>query len=208
MSIRDDFKKSFKKCYINMRINYALLLALIIFVTASGCANIDHSESLDREIGITQEAGVGDAIVKITSEKSLPNAFGKADLYGRTTPTGITAIIYRGLEQGDAVFIRRSADIETGATTMNSTPVVIPNYSTTTHTGMVGGYAYSGQSTTYGGSTVIPANTPDPIVAERPVTYIRLTPPDYFIAEGFRIDVLAADQKSVKYRIDKIAAEK
>lgn len=190
-----------------MRILSTCILALIGLLIFGGCANIEHTGSLDRELGVSQVAGVGDTIARITSEKSLPNVFGKADLYGRTTPTGITSIIYQGINSSDAVFLRQSLDIETGATTMNSTPVVIPNYSTTTHTGVVGGYTYAGQSTTYAGSTVIPANTPDPVVAERPAMMIRIRPPDYFIAEGHRIDVLSADHRSVKYRIEKIAEE-
>lgn len=190
-----------------MKCLYSFAVSSIILIITAGCANIEHSNFLDREIEVTHKAGVGDTIVRIKSEKSLPNAFGKADLYGRTTPTGITAITYQGINNGDAVFARQSIDIETRATTMNSTPIVIPNYTTTTHTGMVGGYAYSGQSTTYGGSTVIPPNTPDPVVSERPVTTIRIKPPDYFIAERHRIEILSADHRSVEYRIRQIATE-
>jgi hypothetical protein len=113
------------------------------------------------------EAGVGDALLKIQTVKNLPNAFWKADIFGRTTPTGLTTVTYQGMRDGKAVLVRDTLDIETGATTMNSTPVVIPNQSSSTYHGNVGGTYFSGTATTTGSPTVIPANTPQAITHQR-----------------------------------------
>ena len=64
--------------------------------------------------------------------------------------------------------------METGATTMNSTPLIIPNTATTTHSGSVSVYgpegyghgSYSGTPTTVGPPTVIPAHPPTPVVMD------------------------------------------
>jgi hypothetical protein len=81
---------------------------------------------------------------------------------------------YLGVKDGKAFFKRRTVDVETGATTMNSTPVIIPNTSTTTHSGSLNVYGpngsgfgtFSGTSTTVGPPTVIPAHPPAPVVMD------------------------------------------
>lgn len=113
------------------------------------------------------EAGVGDTVLKIQTVKSLPNAFGKADVFGRTTPTGLTTVTYHGVHDGKAVLVRDTLDIETGATTMNSTPMVIPNQSSSSYYGNVGGTYFSGTATTTGSPTVIPARAPQAITHQR-----------------------------------------
>ena len=81
---------------------------------------------------------------------------------------------YMGVKDGRAFFKRRSVNVETGATTMNSTPIVIPNTATTTQSGSVNVYgpngyghgSYSGTSATTLPSTVIPAHPPAPMVMD------------------------------------------
>ena len=82
-----------------------VLASLAIFFV-SGCASVSHSSSIAQPIDRELVVGAGDVIAKITTEKSLPNAFGKADIFGRTTPTGVTTVIYEGVKDGKAYFSR------------------------------------------------------------------------------------------------------
>ena len=113
-----------------------LLIAPLVFVVS--CASIDYKTNVAQRMDTPLTAGVGDAVYKSTTEKNLPNAFGKADIFGRTTPTATTGVIFEGVRDGVALFSRKTTDIDTGATTMNSTPIVINNSQTRTTTGSIG----------------------------------------------------------------------
>lgn len=193
------------RCLLFMEVKVRRVVFLIV-LSLLGCSSIEHKTTVSQPYGEVRTAGVGDVVLKATTEKSLPNAFGKADIFGRTTPTLITTVIFEGVKEGKAYFSRRSVDIETGATTMNSTPIIISNTSTTTHTGMVGGIPYAGQSTTRGPTTVLPPNTPEPKYFGRKGYAIALdlnSLPAVFIAEGTTVKVISADSVSVRYILKK-----
>ena len=133
------------------------LVAVISVLLLSGCADVqERSYIIGARTGTPLTASVGDTVLRVSRTKNLPNIVGKSDIFGRTTPTGVETVQYMGARDGKAFFKRRTVNVETGATTMNSTPVVIPNVATTTHSGSVnvsgsGGYGYgfySGTSTT------------------------------------------------------------
>ncbi len=151
-------------------------------------------------------AGVGDTVIRLNSEKNLPNAFGKSDLFGRTTPTGVTTLVYSGLFGEKARFLRQDVDIETGATTMNSTPLVIPTTTVTTYSGSYAGRPYSGSAVTSGAPVVVPANTPKASVFERQPIQIEVELaklPQVILVQGYSIKVLSAEAGSVRYSIEK-----
>lgn len=185
-----------------MKTSLYLLCAVALF----GCGEIQHRTTISQPYGETRTAGVGDLVFKSTTEKSLPNVAGKADLFGRTTPTGTTTVIYQGIREGRAYFLRRSIDIETGATTMNSSPTVVSTGTTTRHTGMVGDTAYSGKSTTQGATIMLPPNTPQAQYNERNTNVIALevnSLPGVFIVEGTSVKIISADGVSAKYVLEK-----
>ena len=138
------------------RLSLIALPALLLF----GCASVQETGNVSQPLNTRLTAGVGDTVLRIATEKDLPNAFGRADIFGRKTPTGMTTVQYLGLRDGKALFSRHSQFIETGATTMNSTPLVIPNSATTRTHGNIGGIPYSGTSTTHLPPSVIPAHPP------------------------------------------------
>lgn len=85
------------------------------------------------------------------SRRSLPNIVGKADLFRRTTDAGRTTVRYLGSQGGRAVFERSDIIVESTATTMSETPLIIPNTTTTSVSGTVGNMPVSGtaRSTSY-----------------------------------------------------------
>jgi hypothetical protein len=93
---------------------------------------------------------------------------------------------------------------------MNSTPLIIPNTSTTTHSGSVnvygtGGYAhggYSGTSTTVGTPTVISAHPPAPMVMDEGNLILSVDlsrKPAQLSVAGKTITVLGADSDRLVY---------
>ena len=182
-----------------------IILVLSTFILAS-CATIDFKTNVSQRLDSVLVAGIGDTIYKSTTEKNLPNAFGKADIFGRTTPTATTTIIYEGLRDGVATFSRRTIDIDTGATTMNSSPIVISNNQTRTTTGNVGNVPFYGQTNVQGPTIILPPDTPAARYMDRNANLINVDIrklPATIVVEGMAIKILEANGGSVRYVISK-----
>jgi hypothetical protein len=180
----------------------ALITMLVTLLV--GCAPVQQTANLSQPTNTQLVAGVGDTVLSVSKEKNLPNAFGASDIFGRKTPTGKTTVQYMGTRNGHAIFRRHSIDIETGATTMNSTPLVIQNSQTTTHSGMVGGMMYNGTSTTSLPPTVIPANPPQAQVLDQgnvEITVDLKKGPKQLIVEGKTLTIESADNTKLVYSI-------
>jgi len=158
-----------------MKYVFAALLIVLACAYLWGCADVqERSHIVGGRTGTPLTASVGDTVLRVAREKNLPNIVGKADIFGRTTPTGVETVQFVGVKDGRAFFKRRTVDVETGATTMNSTPLIIPNTATTYHSDSVNVYgsngygsgSYSGTSTTVLPPTVIPAHPPQPVVMD------------------------------------------
>ena len=170
-----------------------------------GCVGATIQTSLEvhtpSETRIT--VGIGDLVYSSETRKSMPNAFGRADIFGRTTIAGRTTVVYAGIKDGRAFFQRKTVDIDSGETTMNSSgPIIIPNTNTSYHSGNVftssGGIGtYTGQSTTYAPPTIIPAPPkPQAKYIDRGVQLIFVdlkNLPQTFYVENKTVKVLKAD---------------
>jgi hypothetical protein len=175
------------------------------------CADVqERSHVVGGRTGTSLTASVGDTVLRVSREKNLPNIAGKADIFGRTTPTGVETVQYLGTKDGLAFFKRRTVNVETGATTMNSTPLIIPNTATTTQRGSVNLYgpngyghgSYSGTSTTTLPPTVIPAHPPAPMVMDEGSLFLSVDlsrKPAQLSVAGKTLTVLQADNSKLVY---------
>ena len=189
---------------------FGALLVLLACAYQWGCADVQkRSHIVGGRTGTPLTAGVGDTVIRVWHEKNLPNIVGKADIFGRTTPTGVETYNL-GVKDGRAFFKRRTVNVETGATTMNSIPLVIPNTATTTHSGSVNVYgpngyghgSYSGTSTTVGTPTVIPAHPPTPVVMDEGSLLLSVDlsrKPVQLSAAGKTLTILQADNARLLY---------
>jgi hypothetical protein len=187
------------------------LLALLISAALMGCADVqERSHIVGGRTGTTLTASVGDTVLRVSREKNLPNIVGKSDIFGRTTPTGVETVQYLGVKDGRAFFKRRTVNVETGATTMNSTPLIIPNTATTTTSGSVNVYgpsgyghgSYSGTSTTTLPPTVIPAHPPTPVTMDEGSLLLSVDlsrKPAQLSVAGKTITILQADSSTLRY---------
>jgi hypothetical protein len=172
----------------------------------------ERSHIVSGRTGTPLTASVGDTVLRVSREKNLPNIAGKADIFGRMTPTGVETVQYLGVKDGKAFFKRRTMNVETGATTMNSTPLVIPNTATTTTSGSVNVYgpsgyghgSYSGTSTTTGAPTVIPAHPPTPMVMDEGSLLLSVDlsrKPAQLSVAGKTLTILQADNSRLLYML-------
>jgi hypothetical protein len=187
------------------------LFPLLLAAALGSCADVqERSHIVGGRTGTQLTASVGDTVLRVSREKNLPNIAGKADIFGRTTPTGVETVQYLGVKDGMAIFRRRTVDVETGATTMNSTPLIIPNTATTTSSGSVNIYgpsgyghgSYTGTSTTSLPPTVIPARPPAPMVMDEGSLLLSVDlsrKPAQLTVAGKTLIVLQADNSRLLY---------
>ena len=89
--------------------------------SVAGCATVEQHTTLSRPVNSEAFVSVGDVMVRVDVTEDLPNAFGRADIYGRTRARGFAEVRYMGLSpEGLAIFRRRDVDIQTNETTMNT----------------------------------------------------------------------------------------
>jgi hypothetical protein len=129
---------------------------LLAAVTLAGCQSIETSSKISEPLGRSLTAGVGDVVLRVDKRENMPNIFGKADLFGRTRPVGADVVQYAGMQDGKVVFIRSGVSISSTATTMNSTPLIVPTVSESTVNGSVGRTDVQG-TITQRGTMYIPA---------------------------------------------------
>ncbi len=193
-------------------------LLFAVALVATGCGAIKNSSRLVQTLDKPLVAGVGDTIIEIDTRENLPNIFGKADIFGRTRPTGKIFVTYLGLEQGRAAFERYTIRLQSNATTMNSSPIIIPQTSTTTYVGstsvggMMPGGTFSGSAMSSGTATTTappivlpPSGSETRVISNNRIRYyLDLTQNRKLIVKGHEILIEEAIASSVKYRIKKL----
>ncbi len=174
-------------------------------IALSACGDIqDHSATKASSISAGGEyiAGIGDAVLTIENSESLPNAFGGADIFGRTRPTGTTTVYFHGVSNGKAQFVRRDVLIHSEKTTMNSSPTVINPSTQSTFSGNVAGIPYSGTSSTNAYPIILPPNTPQDRVAGVRDLNIEVPIGQQIVVAGSKITITTANAAQVNFTIN------
>lgn len=174
---------------------------MVLAALVAGCSPIEHrTEMLNPVSSEEMVAAPGANIIALKSTKSLPNAFGAADIYGRRTDTGRTFINYAGSHEGKAVFVRQDHIIDSNATTMSETPSIIPQVSTSYGSGYVGNTYYSGsaQTTNY---QYVPARGSEKNIYTQPPVTIELAEGETYSIEGKTLKVIKVEGNSIRYTL-------
>jgi len=177
--------------------------ALFLAATLAACSPVSQQTSVSSPMGQTQTVGIGDVMLRAESRESMPNAFGNADLFGRTRPTGFATVQYGGLRGSNAVLLRSGATVASTATTMNSTPTLMPTQSTSSASGYIGTRSFNASSTTTG-MAYIPAAGSTTTSAQQPTIPIEVnwrSNPRIPVA-GKTIVIERADAVSITFRVE------
>lgn len=170
--------------------------------TLAACSPVETKTSLVTPVSAqTLSAGPGDVVLDFKSKRSLPNAFGKADLFGRTTNAGRTTVRYIGSQGGQAVFERNDIMIDSDATTMSETPLILPSTTSTTVYGTVGGTPVSGTANSTSYQYIPPRGSTQYATAARPIQFT-LGSGQSIKVSGRTLKVVRVAPASVEYRID------
>lgn len=138
-----------------MGLRIATLGGIVTLSVVMACAPVETRSGLDRPTGESY-ASAGDLILRVNRQDNLPNAFGRADVFGRTRDRGYTEIRYMGLNaSGNPTFRRRDVEIATNETTMSRSGA-FSTYSSQAAGQRTGSVASASYSAT--GATFIPAH--------------------------------------------------
>ena len=149
-------------------------------------------------------------VLRVERERSLENAFGKADIFGRKTKEGFTELRFGGVEEnGEIVLIRKDVQILTNETTMSRTPMATTTGQATTSVSGAGN-SYSGNAliqgsgtTNYSSTTLMPQKDYHVVVPSGTVA-VRVAPNEKRIpVAGHMIEIIAASRNSLEYKISK-----
>ena len=197
-----------------LRVSLIASFALAI----AGCGEIRNSSRLVQQLDTPLVAGIGDTIVTIETNESMPNIVGKADIWGRTRPTGKIFLVFLGVENGRVTFERNSVRIQSNATTMNSSPIIIPQSSTSNYgsntfvRGSTPSGTFSGTAVSSGIATtsstpieIPPAGSNTEVLSDNLMRYsLDMNKSRKLVVAGYEILIDSVSDLTVKYRIKKL----
>lgn len=146
-------------------------------------------------------AGIGDTVLDVKLTQSLPNAFGKADVFGRTRDAGRVTVRLVGLDGNQAIFVRQEVLIQSNETTLSQGPLIMPTYQTATVSGNIGWTPVSATRNSWGMTYVPPVPAYSyPIQSGQ----VQIAAPigGAVLVEGRRIRVLRGVGDGIEYSVE------
>lgn len=179
---------------------FAFITLLTPFLAA--CAPVETKTKLMTSAGRQiRSAGPGDVVMSFQSRKALPNIIGGADIWGRTTNAGGTTVRFVGARGSQAVFERTDVVVESNATTITESPMIIPQTTTTTINGTVGMTDVSGTARSTSYQLIPPRGSSQYATAHRPIT-ISLAEGRSATIQGRTLRVVSVAPNSLKYVVE------
>lgn len=172
------------------------IASLFLVAALAGCgATMQSYERLSQETDRTLTTHVGGQVLKVQRSSDLPNAFGKADVFGGKVNRGYTELRYQGLAP-DGRLVFRVTEVETES---NETTMSRYGGSTSTLNAQRYGKSVYGTITTYdapqGSTERLPPNTTQFAIDH--------TKTKEFTVGGVKVSVVSADDTSLTYRLVK-----
>ena len=133
--------------------------------------------------------------------KALPNIVGGADIWGRTTNAGGTTVRFVGTQGPRAVFERTDVVVESNATTMTESPMIIPTTTRTTVHGNVGMTPVSGTARSTSYEYIPPRGSSQYATTQRPVA-ITLGSGQSVSIQGRTLRVVSVAPNALKYIVE------
>jgi len=176
------------------------LVSLLLANLLLSCATIEHYKIVDQELDVNLRTYPGGTIIKITKQKDLPNAFGKADLWGGKVDEGFIELKYFGeVDENKFALGLKEVSIVSNETSMSRYGGSVSTVNITTNKDHLGNYYTTGVVTS--------------IKSPESRTYV--LPPDYydfvwdlskgniFSIEGYSIQFIHFDQQQLMFQISR-----
>jgi len=181
-------------------IRCGLFLIAVAVLAACSSTQTTTTTLATRAGGQGRAAGPGDTVMAFQSTRPLPNIVGQADIFGRTVNAGSTTVRYIGTKQGRAMFERVDVAVQSNATTMSETPLIVPSTTRTNVQGQVGSTSVWGTATSTS-TQVLPARgSSQYATATQPIRF-SLGNGQSTVIEGKTLTVVQVNANSVFYTV-------
>jgi len=177
------------------RFLYLVLASLLV-----GCgATIRTYEQIRQPTASDLSTYIGGTVFKVERTSDLPNAFGKADIFGGKVTRGFTELRYQGLTPEKKLIFRvTEVDTHSNETTMSRYGGGSSTIHTTTSPSAFGSQTYGTvihQPAPHGKTEMLPPNTTEFLIDPAKTKELNIA--------GVRVDILGYDEQSLRYRLTK-----
>jgi hypothetical protein len=176
-----------------MRPWFAIALTHLLLLA---CSSVHSYEVLQQATGTTLRASVGGKIFRIERSSDLPNAYGKADVFGGKVDRGFLELRFVGVSD-DGRLVLRITDIET-----RSNETTMSRYGA--------GYAYESARTTYtpsgswttaSGVYIPPPSGQTQILPPNTVEFLYGFKSGSLLIEGIEVTFEAVTPQAITYKL-------
>ena len=174
---------------------FTIRAMLLLMLAAPQIAWAKQSSSIDVPENKELFASIGDLLIKVRLRESLPNAFGRADVFGRKRDRGFVEIRFMGIaSDGRAIFRRRTVDVYSNETTMSRSGMQFgsANIQPNGNGAQISGYIVGPQQAT------VEAMPPDTIEFA-----LDLSKSNIITIEDRKIEIRKADEGGVTFMVSK-----
>ena len=180
---------------LKKRYSYLLMFFLIFMVN---CATIEYYRFVDQELNANLKTYPGGTIIKISKQKDLPNAFGKADLWGGKIDEGFIELKYFGeVDKNKFALGLKEVSILSNETSMSRYGGGMSTVNATTTKDNLGNYYTTG--------VVTSIKSPESRTYVLPPDYYDfiwdLSKEDIFFIEGYIIQFISFDQQQLTFKL-------
>ena len=178
------------------------LFTILILFWLTACGSIQVHKIFSKPANVDLSTTIGSELYRIKKQKDLPNAFGKADLFGGKVDAGYTELRFMGLTpEGHIIFRLTDIGIESNETTMGryGTNTSIVNSNTKGQASVYGNTVYGTSNTS---ATIKHYEKPKATVTQLPPNTIEFAfnPKDKMLKlEGVTIEVKQFTPYSINY---------
>lgn len=182
-----------------MKINHSILYLAFSFLLIGCGATVRNHEQLRQPTSSVLSTYVGGTVFKVERASDLPNAFGKADVFGGKVSRGFTELRYQGLTP-EGKLILRVTEVETlsSETTMSRYGGGTSTINTTTTPSAYGSQTHGTvihQPARRGKTEVLPPNTTEFTIDPAKTKELNIA--------SVRVEILGFDEQSLRYRLTK-----
>ncbi|MDE3166380.1 MAG: hypothetical protein KGN36_11290 [Acidobacteriota bacterium] len=168
-----------------------------LFLASLNAADLPITPKLAQTPNSDLEASIGGVVFRVNRTSPLPNAFGKADIFGRRVDRGFVELRYKG-RSPDGLLMFQLTDVDTisNETTMNRTPTEV-----TTGRAQVSTLGNSATGTQQ--STTVRAEAGKTVVLPPDTTPFTIDPAKKreFKIGDVTVQIFEVDELSLKYRL-------
>ncbi|MGR5354101.1 peptidase [Vibrio alfacsensis] len=164
-------------------------LLILLAITLTGCSQIQHYNNVDVNMETNLTTSIGGKVFGTTKTKDLPNAFGKADIWGGKVNTGHSELRFQGLTEDNKI-VFRFMDV-----TIHSDESVFSRYGRNTSTI---------SANDFGGLTVTHNNKPEARISQLPPNTTEFLFPvneKKLSIGGYNIEIISVTSYSLTYKI-------